>query len=156
MSLPQTERRLHPFVVLVIVPLFAFFNAGIPVNDDAIASLFTSVPLGIVAGLFLGKQIGIFGAAWLAVRIGVGELPRGVNWPLVYGAAVLAGVGFTMSLFIASLAFSDMALVASSKLAILVGSLLYVVFGVCIMLGSTELNVRKRTKPQAFRLRGRP
>ncbi len=141
--LRETERRLHPWGVLVVVPLFAFFNAGIAIDSEAVASLLTSAPLGIVAGLFIGKQVGIFGAAWLAVRLGVGELPRGVIWSQVYGTALLAGIGFTMSLFIASLAFPSAALVAASKLAILLGSFLSALFGLWVIYYSTGTDRQK-------------
>lgn len=135
--LRETERRLHPWGVLVVVPLFAFFNAGIAIDREAVASLWTSGPLGIVAGLFIGKQMGIFGAAWLAVRLGIGELPRGVIWSQLYGTALLAGIGFTMSLFVAALAFPGAALVAASKLAILLGSFLSALCGLWVIYHST-------------------
>lgn len=146
--LRETERRLHPWVVLLIVPLFAFFNAGIAINSGSLASLWTSASLGIVVGLYIGKQMGVFGAAVLAVRLGIGELPRGVTWPQIYGVALLAGIGFTMSLFVAALAFPDAALVASAKLAILLGSFLSAVTGVCIIFFST------RTRQGTLRITG--
>ena len=116
--LREAEQCLHPFGVLVVVPLFVFFNAGIAIDGSAVASLWTPAPLGIVAGLFVGKQAGIFGSIWLAVRLGVGELPRGVSWTQAYGATVLAGIGFTMSIFVASLAFPNPVLVVASKVGI--------------------------------------
>lgn len=136
--LRETERRLHPWVVLLVVPLFAFFNAGIAIDSSAVASLWTTASFGIVAGLFIGKQMGVFGAALLAVRLGIGELPRGVTWSQVYGAALLAGIGFTMSLFVASLAFPSAAMVAAARLAILLGSLLSAVTGVCVIFISSR------------------
>ena len=136
--LRETERRLHPWSVLVVVPLFAFFNAGVIIDGNATKLLLGSVPLGIVGGLFFGKQIGVFATAWAAVRLGIGQLPTGVSWGQVYGAASLAGIGFTMSLFVASLAFSDSTLVAASKLAILLGSILSAFVGVCIIRYSTN------------------
>lgn len=135
--LRETERRLHPWSVLVVVPLFAFFNAGVIIDGNATKLLLGPVPLGIAGGLFFGKQIGVFATAWAAVRLGVGQLPTGVNWGQVYGAASLAGIGFTMSLFVSSLAFADSTLVAASKLAILLGSILSAIVGVCIIRYST-------------------
>jgi NhaA family Na+:H+ antiporter len=131
--LRATERRLHPWSTLVVVPLFAFFNAGIVIDAASAGQLFDSVSLGIIAGLFLGKQIGIFAACWAAVVAGLGRLPKGVTWAQIYGAAVLAGIGFTMSLFVATLAFSNPVLVASAKLAILIGSLLAGAAGLTII-----------------------
>lgn len=122
--LRAAERRLHPWATLLIVPLFAFFNSGIGIHDGALAGLLTPVSLGIALGLFLGKQVGIMGAAWTAVRLGFAELPRGMDWAQVYGGALLAGIGFTMSLFVTTQAFSDPTLIASAKLAILAGSLM--------------------------------
>lgn len=136
--LREAERRLHPFCVLVVGPLFAFFNAGILISINAAATLLTSAPLGFIFGLFIGKQVGIFGAVWMAARLNIGELPHSVGWLLAYAVGVLAGIGFTMSLFVATLAFSDAILVAASKLAILLGSILSAVVGVCLMLYSTE------------------
>jgi NhaA family Na+:H+ antiporter len=137
--LRETERCLHPWGVLVIVPLFAFFNAGIAIGDDAFGSLLGPVSLGVVGGLFLGKQLGVAGAVWVAVRLGLGQLPAGVNWGQIYGVALLAGIGFTMSLLVASLAFSDAALIASAKIAILAGSFVSAVAG----LGVIYLTTRK-------------
>lgn len=125
--LRTVERCLHPWVVFGVVPLFAFFNAG------------------VVAGLFLGKQLGVLGASWIAVRLGLGQLPAGVNWGQVYGAAILAGIGFTMSLFIASLAFADSAMVAATKLAILIGSLLSTAVG----LAAVDMATRPRASMTA-------
>ena len=118
-----TERRLHPWAVLLIVPLFAFFNAGIPIDVGSASSLWTTTSLGIVLGLFVGKQVGVFGAVLLAVRSGVGQIPQGVTWLQIYGSSLLAGIGFTMSLFISSLAFPESASATAAKLAILLGSL---------------------------------
>ena len=146
--LRETERRLHPWVVLLVVPLFAFFNAGVAIDSGGLGSLWTPASLGILGGLYIGKQMGVFGAAVLAVRLGIGALPRGVTWSQVYGAALLAGIGFTMSLFVAALAFPDAALVASAKLAILLGSLLSAVTGVCIIFLST------RTRQGTMRITG--
>jgi NhaA family Na+:H+ antiporter len=119
----EMEQRLHPWCILLVVPAFAFFNSGISVNTTNAASLLEPAPLGIVAGLFLGKQLGVFGSVWITVRLGLGALPERVDWAQLYGVALLTGVGFTMSLFVATLAFSGTTL-GTAKLAVLVGSAL--------------------------------
>ena len=129
----DTERCLHPWRVLFVVPLLAFFNAGIVIDGNALASFFAPVSLGVAGGLFPGKQLGVPGAAWAAVSSGFGQLPMSVSWAQLYGAALLAGIGFTMSLFASSLAFADPAMVASAKLSVLVGSLLSAIAGLIIV-----------------------
>ena len=98
--LQRLEHALHPWVAFVIVPLFALANAGVALGGGLGAALREPVTLGVVAGLLLGKQLGVTGAAWLAVRAGLADLPEGVTWRHVYGAGWLAGIGFTMSLFV--------------------------------------------------------
>lgn len=124
------EHELHPSVAYAILPLFAFANAG--VNLGAVGgSLFHPVPLGIAAGLFVGKQLGVFGACWFAIKLGLAKLPENTRWSELYGAALLCGVGFTMSLFIAALAFEGGAVdyLGFDRLGILAGSLLSGVAG---------------------------
>jgi NhaA family Na+:H+ antiporter len=119
------EHDLHPWVSFLILPLFAFVNAGIDLRGMSLAQLATPVPLGILLGLFLGKQAGVFLFSWAAVRLRLATLPLGSNWTQLYGVALMTGIGFTMSLFIDSLAFADeSAFLYADKLAILVGSLL--------------------------------
>ncbi len=101
----QLEHALHPWVAYLILPLFAFANAGVDLRGTGLAALGERVTLGIFLGLLLGKQTGVMLGSWLAVRSGLSRLPDGVRWPAVYGAALLAGIGFTMSLFISTLAF---------------------------------------------------
>jgi NhaA family Na+:H+ antiporter len=103
--LRQLEKDLHPTVAYVILPVFAFANAGVSFEGITPAAMISSVPAGIAAGLFLGKQAGIMAMAWLCVKLRLARLPDGVNWRQLYGAALLCGIGFTMSLFIGSLAF---------------------------------------------------
>src|SRR5690606_1372730 len=103
--LHRLEHGLHPWSAYLIVPLFGFANAGVTLEGDLIGQLAGPVPLAIALGLFLGKQIGIFGAILASVRLGLGAMPRGATWLQVYGMALLCGIGFTMSLFIAGLAF---------------------------------------------------
>jgi Na+:H+ antiporter, NhaA family len=98
--LHELERMLHPWVVFAIVPLFALANAGVSLGGDLASALTSPVVVGIVAGLVVGKQLGVTLFTWLAVKSGVSELPAGTSWRHVYGGGWLAGIGFTMSLFI--------------------------------------------------------
>jgi NhaA family Na+:H+ antiporter len=128
------ESELHPAVAFLILPLFALCNAGVAVNAASFREgLAHPVGLGIIAGLVLGKQIGITLFGWLAVRSGRAALPEGVTWRQVWGAACLAGIGFTMSLFITSLAFPDEALETRAKVGILFASLLAAAWGAVVL-----------------------
>jgi Na+:H+ antiporter, NhaA family len=122
--LHELEHTLHPWVVFAIMPIFALANAGVPLGGGIADAITSPVALGIVLGLVVGKQLGITLFAWLAVKSGVSELPRGIGWRHVYGTGWLAAIGFTMSLFITDLAFSDGSLVAAAKLGILAASLI--------------------------------
>ena len=137
--LHELENTLHPWVVFAIMPLFALANAGIPLGGGIGDSLTSTVALGIVAGLVIGKQLGITLFAWLAVKSGVSELPAGLGWRHVYGASWLAGIGFTMSLFITDLAFSEGSMVEAAKLGILVASLIAGVVGWTILRGASSV-----------------
>jgi NhaA family Na+:H+ antiporter len=132
------EEVLHPFVVFIILPLFAFFNAGVRIDGSIANTLLEPVGLGVLIGLVLGKQIGITLFSWLAVKSGKAALPKGVGWGALYGAACLGGIGFTMSLFISELAFETPALVAEAKVGILTASVL------AALLGSLVLSLRLR------------
>jgi NhaA family Na+:H+ antiporter len=123
--LDRLIHELHPIVAFVILPMFAFVNAGVNLSGMGLDSLTAGIPLGIMIGLFFGKQIGVFGFAWLAIIVGICKKPKGVNWGQLYGTALLCGVGFTMSLFIGSLAFEAEAIgyMRSDRLGIIVGSL---------------------------------
>ncbi len=103
--LHRLEHGLHPWVAFGVLPLFAFANAGVPLSGISAAQLLHPVSLGIIGGLFVGKQLGIMAACWLAMRFGLAALPRDTSWGLLYGVSLLCGIGFTMSFFIASLAF---------------------------------------------------
>ena len=130
----RLEHLLHPWVAFGIVPLFALANAGVTLDADAVRTLGTPLPVGIALGLVVGKQVGVFGGTWLMVRTGAGRLPPELRWPHVYGAALLAGIGFTMALFIAGLAFgTDTALYAQSKVAILAGSVVSGIAGLACL-----------------------
>jgi NhaA family Na+:H+ antiporter len=122
--LQELEHALHPWVVFAIMPLFALANAGVVLGEGFASTLLNPVSLGIVAGLLLGKQFGITVFAWLAVKSGLSEMPQGVTWLHIYGAGWLAGLGFTMSLFISDLAFADSPLLDVAKLGILTASLI--------------------------------
>ena len=131
----QLERDLQPSIAYGILPLFAFANAGVSLYGLSWAALLEPVPLGIALGLFLGKQIGVFGTAWLAVKLRLARLPEGAGWLEVWGISLLCGIGFTMSLFISSLAFEQGAggLAVDDRLGILGGSLLAAVSGYLVL-----------------------
>ena len=131
--LHSVEHGLQPYVMFLIVPIFAFANAGVVLTGLSFADLFAPLPLGIAAGLFIGKQIGVFGATWLTVKSGLARLPDGVTWQHIYGLACLAGIGFTMSLFIGGLSFADPALMNAVRLGVLSGSALSAVLGYAIL-----------------------
>ncbi|NUQ67926.1 MAG: Na+/H+ antiporter NhaA [Phycisphaerales bacterium] len=136
--LHQLEHAMAPWIAFVIVPIFALANAGVPLQGDLTALATSKVPLGVALGLTLGKPIGIVLASWMAVRLGLGTLPRGVTWKHLHGAAWLGGIGFTMSLFIATLAFPSRDDLNASKLAILVGSAIAGVVGLLILWSASK------------------
>jgi len=121
--LERLEHGLAPWVSFLIVPLFGFANAGVALSGVGLSEIASPIPLGVGLGLFLGKQIGVFGSAWLAIRLGLAQLPFGANWRQLYGTAVLCGIGFTMSLFIGLLAFGDPAQQDLTKIGVLAGSI---------------------------------
>lgn len=127
--LERLESALHPWVVFFVMPVFALANAGVRFSGSVAEVISSPVGLGIMVGLVLGKQLGIFAGAWLAVKTGLASLPAGVSWGALYGVAWLGGIGFTMSIFIASLAFSSEQLLATAKISILAASLLAAIGG---------------------------
>ena len=133
--LKALERGLHPYVIYVILPLFAFANAGVDFGEMDERYFLHGVPLGIAVGLFVGNQIGIFSLCWLGIRLGLTELPRGMSWLSLYGIAILCGIGFTMSLFIGSLAFEETGVdrFFDERVGILVGSLLSGLVGYAVL-----------------------
>lgn len=131
--LKLAEHGLAPWVAFGVMPIFAFANAGVDLRGLSIADLFENIPLGIAAGLFIGKQLGIVGFVWVAVRLGVAHLPKDVTWVQIYGAALLAGIGFTMSLFVGTLAFIDPEHAAAVRLGVLSGSLLSALAGFALL-----------------------
>ncbi|RXJ98558.1 Na+/H+ antiporter NhaA [Arcobacter sp. CECT 8986] len=132
--LKDMEHSLHYWVVFLILPLFAFVNAGVDLRSISLNQLATNVPLGIMLGLFLGKQLGVFGFSFIAIKLKLASLPEGTNFRQLYGVAILTGIGFTMSLFVDSLAFVDDTLFAyTDKLAILLGSFLSGIIGYLVL-----------------------
>lgn len=136
--LVELEHALHPWVAFLIMPAFAFANAGVPLSGLSFTDLMEPVPLGIAAGLFVGKQLGVFAFAWAGVRIGLARLPQGVTWAQLYGAGLLAGIGFTMSLFIGTLAFADPQQATAVRLGVLIGSTLSAVSGYLMLVWATR------------------
>jgi len=134
-QLEKLEHDIHPAVAYGILPLFAFSNSGIPLEGVTVDSLLNPVPLGIIVGLFCGKQIGVFGFSWLAIKAGIAKMPQGISFRQLYGVSVLCGIGFTMSLFVGSLAFEQGGLeyATDDRLGILVGSLVSGIFGYLIL-----------------------
>ena len=132
--LHRLEHAIHPAVAFAIVPLFGFANAGVSLEGINLAEVVAPLPLGIAAGLFIGKQVGIFAAVWLAVKFGIAQRLLGATWLQIYGVSLLCGIGFTMSLFIGALAFpGDPELVEEAKLGILSGSLLSALVGYAVL-----------------------
>ncbi len=131
--LHRLEHALNAPVAFFIVPLFGFANAGVALGGLTLDEILSPMPIGIAAGLFIGKQLGIFAAVWLAVKSGFAAKPRGATWLQIYAVAVICGIGFTMSLFIGGLAFSDPLLVEEAKLGTLGGSLLAAFIGYALM-----------------------
>jgi len=123
--LKSMESDLHSVVAFFVLPVFAFANAGINFRGMSLAQVFHDVPIGIAFGLFFGKQMGIFGLCWLSIKLKIANLPTGTNWLSLYGTAILCGIGFTMSLFIGSLAFEETGvnLLFDDRLGIIIGSL---------------------------------
>ncbi len=121
--LHRAEHGLHIWVAFLILPLFAFANAGVSLKGISPGDLIAPLPLGIALGLFFGKQIGVFSLAWMAVKLGWAKLPSDANWCQVYGIACLTGIGFTMSLFIGTLAFEGDELLNAVRIGVLMGSI---------------------------------
>lgn len=135
--LRELEHDLHQIVAFGVLPMFAFVNAGIDLSGIGFADLMHDVPLGIAAGLFIGKQLGIFVLCFLTIKLGFARLPDGAGWGGLYGVSILCGVGFTMSLFVGSLAFEntvvDQSMVFDERLGIILGSLLSGIAGYMVL-----------------------
>ena len=132
--LERVEHGLKPWVNFAIVPIFAFANAGVSLAGVSLSNLAAPTPLGIIAGLFVGKQLGVFGASIAAIKLGIAEPPAGASTTQFYGIAILTGIGFTMSLFIGTLAFDDESILAQIRLGVLAASLLSAIVAVIFLL----------------------
>ncbi|AJE48082.1 Na+/H+ antiporter NhaA [Celeribacter indicus] len=127
------EHALSPYVFFLIVPVFAFANAGVVLTGVTLADVFSPLPLGIALGLILGKQIGVMGVTWLLVKFGIAKKPYGATWLHIYGVAALAGIGFTMSLFIGGLSFVDAFHMNEVRIGVLSGSVISAVIGYAVL-----------------------
>jgi len=138
--LKALEHNLHTMIAFIVLPIFAFANAGLDFSGVGINEILSPVPLGIIVGLVVGKQIGIFGFCFIAIKLGFASLPKNVNWKLLYGVSMLCGVGFTMSLFIGSLAFENdfNAVVFQERLGIVIGSLISGILGYLLIKHSVK------------------
>lgn len=139
--LEELEHDLHNTVAFGILPIFAFANSGISLEGAGLAELFHSVPLGIAAGLFIGKQLGVMIMCWLIFKLGISTMPKGMNYKQIYGAALLCGVGFTMSLFIGGLAFAGDTTMFDERLGIIMGSIISGIAGYIMLKVSLKDNV---------------
>ncbi|MGJ8679675.1 Na+/H+ antiporter NhaA [Paraglaciecola sp.] len=142
----QIEHGLHPWIAFFVLPIFAFANAGVSLIGVSSDELFTSISFGIIAGLFIGKQFGIFAACWVAVKLKLCKLPENSTWGQLYGVCLLCGVGFTMSLFIGTLAFEEqgLAYLTQVKVGVLVGSLLSAIAGAFMISRSSSKIANER------------
>ncbi|AAY90571.1 Na+/H+ antiporter NhaA [Pseudomonas protegens] len=140
--LKALEHALHPWVSFGILPLFAFANAGLSLSGVTLESFTHHVPMGIAVGLLLGKTIGVFGLTWMAVKTGIAALPSGANWGQVLGVAILCGIGFTMSLFVGSLAFEpgSSEYAGMDRMGILTGSLFAALIGYAVTAAASRRN----------------
>ena len=134
--LNRAEHAIQPWVAFLVLPVFAFSNAGVSLQGVTLATFTQTIPLGIAAGLLLGKAMGVFGASWILIRLGGAYLPPQASWLQFFGVCVLCGVGFTMSLFIGSLAFegAEAAYEVQVKLGVLTDSLLSAVLGALLLM----------------------
>ncbi len=141
--LVKLEHDLHPTVAYFILPVFAFANAGVSFSGITFSNLIDSIPLGIAAGLIVGKQIGVFGFSYIGNKLGIAKMPEGTNWLSIYGVSVLCGIGFTMSLFISSLAFENQGTeyIAESRIGILLGSVVAAALGYFILSVGLKKNI---------------
>ena len=136
----KLEHLIAPFVAFLIMPLFALANAGVSLKGLEFNSLFSVVPLGILLGLFLGKQIGVFLFSFISIKLNITEMPNNSNWLSLYGVGILTGIGFTMSLFVGNLAFIENAEhIGGVKIGVLTGSLLSTLTGYFLLLISNKL-----------------
>ncbi len=136
----KIEHLLHPWIAFSILPFFAFINSGIYIEGNLSNMIFSKTTLGIMLGLIIGKQLGIFLFTFLAVKLKISVLPNGVNWKMIYAVSILGGIGFTMSLFITNLAYSNQEIIKLSKIGILSASLLSSILGILVLNLSKQKN----------------
>ena len=148
--LQRLEHGLHPWVAFVVLPVFAFANAGVSLEGLTFGDLLAPVTLGIMLGLFVGKQIGVFGAVWLAVRFGLARKPDGVSWGMIYGVSILCGIGFTMSLFIGGLAFEGPEAARAVRVGVLAASALAAVYGLAVLHATTRHQPTTAAEPKPY------
>jgi Na+:H+ antiporter, NhaA family len=135
----KVEHSISPYVAFMIMPLFAFANAGVSLSGLSFSSLMLPVPLGIMVGLFVGKQLGVMLFAYISVKFKIAQMPANSNWLSLYGVSILTGIGFTMSLFVGNLAFAEnVQYIDGVKIGVLAGSLLSTVFGYLLLLLSLK------------------
>jgi NhaA family Na+:H+ antiporter len=135
----KLEHAISPYVAFLIMPIFAFANAGVSLVGLSMSSLLQPVPLGILLGLFIGKQVGVMIFSFIAIKTGVAQMPDKTNWLSLYGVSILTGIGFTMSLFVGNLAFAEnVQYIDGVKIGVLAGSLLSTLFGYFILLFSSK------------------
>ncbi len=141
--LHSLEHGLTPYVLYLIIPIFAFANAGVVLKGMSFADLFAPLPLGIAAGLVIGKQLGVFGFTFLMVKSGLARMPHDANWLHIYGLSCLAGVGFTMSLFIGGLSYADPAMINDVRLGVLSGSFVSGIVGYAALMLASRATVKE-------------
>ncbi|MEM9550558.1 MAG: Na+/H+ antiporter NhaA [Pseudomonadota bacterium] len=145
--LHSLEHGLAPYVLYLIIPIFAFANAGVVLDGLSLSDLLAPLPLGIALGLILGKQIGVFGLTWVMVKSGLAQLPHGANYLHIYGIACLAGVGFTMSLFIGGLSFSDPEMMNQVRMGVLSGSIVSGIVGYAALMLASARSTAEKAEP---------
>jgi NhaA family Na+:H+ antiporter len=150
--LKKLEHLIHPVVMFGIVPIFGLASAGVTIGG--LDQVLDPLPIGIAAGLFIGKQIGVFGAIWAADRVGLARKPEVLRWTHIYGAALLCGVGFTMSLFIGELAFTERFLIDEAKIGTLLGSLLSGILGYIVLALAKPIGESERDRDEACEIFG--
>ena len=138
----KLEHKISPYVAFLIMPLFAFANAGVSLKGLTFSSLMAPVPLGIVMGLFFGKQLGVFLFSYISIKVGIAQMPSKANWLSLYGVGILTGIGFTMSLFVGNLAFvENTKYIDGVKIGVLFGSLLSTIAGFLLILITSKKKI---------------
>jgi NhaA family Na+:H+ antiporter len=137
----RMEHSVTPWATYLVLPLFALANAGVALSGNVLEALSSPVSLGIIAGLVLGKSLGLTLFSWLAIKVGLAVMPSRVTWPQLFSATWLAGIGFTMSLFITNSAFDNPSLLATAKISILLASLLSATIGVALLALTTSQRI---------------